>query len=105
MKRAVLFSTAVLGTYYLMFSYIFWTFNIIEIDIASRFLFILIFLCILAFTIMIIASDTEFFFPTHEEKMSSVKKYTWELKEELELYAEASGLEQKVKELEKLNNI
>ena len=36
--------------------------------------------------------------PTHEEKVHWIKKYVWELHEELKLYAEAMELQKKVNE-------
>lgn len=59
---------------------------------------------VIFFVTAIIAMNEDFFFPPvvpQNEKIQEIKKYTWELKEELQLYSEANELEQKAKELRK----
>jgi hypothetical protein len=66
-----------------------------------KFFFVVFWLVITGWYFWMIA-DSDFLLPVeHEEKVSSVKQYIWELQEELRLYADAKELEKRINELRK----
>ena len=105
MKRVVGFTLFAFVLYYLVLAFILGSFDIMESSIAiARFLMTIFGILVWLSVFWIVVENKEFFFPPvvpHNEKIQEIKKYTWELKEELQLYSEANELEQKAKELRK----
>ena len=91
--------------YYLVMSYLFWTFDLTSIWPDSRFAVIsfgMIYMVALEMWFAQLYSSTDFLDKKpHTEKISWIKKYCWELKEELKLLWEARDLEIKIHEFVK----
>ena len=85
--------------YYLICSFVFWTFDLTSLNMWLRFLVIIFTLLPILVSAYIFSEHNDFFIKeTHQEKVKSVKAYIWELKEELWFYKEASELQKKIKD-------
>ena len=95
-------SLALLIIYYLLTSFIAWEFVWIHLPWVWRVLFILGLFIPVWITTLIYTETPEFLQEkTHSEKKYSIRKYIWELSEELKLYAEARDLESRINQLRK----
>ena len=104
-RRVIWFISAICIIYYLVWCFILGEFNLYSIN-NTWLKALIVVLSTIPFSIIMytIFLNIEIFFPPivpHEDKVNKIKRYTGELKEELELLEEAKELERKADEMRK----
>jgi len=91
---------------YLLLSYWYWTFNLLELTWLQRFSIIIFIILIGSINLMTIYDNENYFEKeTTKEKKTKMEKYTWELEEELRIYNKAVKLKKEVDNIKKANNL
>lgn len=85
--------------FYLIIVFIFSNFRIWEINIIAKTIIVVIYIILFIYLGSLLEGYQEQMMEKQNENNQKLKKYAGELKEEIELYNEAIGLERKINEI------